>query len=190
MSAVQSAAAPAPAQPGVDRHPQRTEHTVVQLTPTASIAQVQLADKEYSEQALEARISIPSIKLNAPIVPVGVTATNEIAVPADMSIGRWIGSSDFGQPGTTFLDGHVYGVFANLHQVRSGATVAVNQNGQIYSYLVTHLETYSLEDVDMSALLHTYTASEGLVVMTCAGDYLPKADTYSKRLVVYAKRVY
>ncbi len=159
--------------------------------PTVQLASTQTIRSAKSESwpAGTNLLSIPSIGLMAPIVAVGVTDTNEIDVPATRQVGYWIGSANFGAPGTTFLDGHVYGVFSQLNTVKAGQSITVTNNGQTYTYRVSHTETISLGDVSMGSLLHAYNASEGLVIMTCAGDYVPSMGTYDKRLVVYADRV-
>lgn len=134
-------------------------------------------------------LHIASINLQAPIAPVGVTDSNAIDVPTTREVGRWIGSSDFGSPGTAFLDGHNTGVFTDLHKVTTGQLITIAAPDQLYAYRIVRTETIALTAVNMPAMLGTFGGSEGLVLMTCAGDYQPSQATYDKRFVVYAVRV-
>ena len=134
-------------------------------------------------------LSLPSIGFRAPIVEVGTTASNNIDVPAGMQVGRWVGSALPGQPGAVFLDGHVDGVFAQLHKVTVGQTVRMTYSNQVYAYTVVHTEVVPLNGIDMYRALSVMgTASEGLNIMTCAGSYVASMGTYDHRLVVYAVR--
>jgi LPXTG-site transpeptidase (sortase) family protein len=135
-------------------------------------------------------LSIPSIGLVAPIVRVGVTATNAIDVPPGLEVGHWTGSAQPGSAGATFLDGHVDGIFAHLHKVQPGQAFRVSYGGQIYHYRVVHTETVALDGIDMNRALNPYGSShEGLNIMTCAGRYIDAIGTYDHRFVVYAVRV-
>ena len=184
-TAVNLAAAPA----GVTSQVTSTLYADKPQQETIELASIQSISKSHGQKTPTrgAFLSLPSIRLSTQVVTVGVTDANEIAVPATQA-GRWIGSAGFGNHGTTFLDGHVYGVFSNLSQVRSGQPIIATQDGQTYTYTITDIQTIDLNDVNIGQLLHAYDTAEGLVIMTCAGDYLPSLDTYSKRLVVYADR--
>lgn len=134
-------------------------------------------------------LTVPSIGLAAPIVNVGVTATNNIDVPAGLQVGRWTGSAVPGAPGAVFLDGHVDGVFARLSRVAVGQTLSVSYAGQQFAYRVVHKEVVPLAGIDMNRALSTYGgAPEGLNIMTCAGSYVPATGTYDRRLIVYTVR--
>lgn len=135
-------------------------------------------------------LNIPAIGLNASVVNVGVTASNAIDVPAGLQVGYWTGSARPGTPGATFLDGHVDGIFAHLHKLTAGQTFSVRFNGQIFRYQIAHTETVALAGIDMNRALSTYGgATEGLNMMTCAGNYMPSIGTYDQRFVVYAVRI-
>lgn len=135
-------------------------------------------------------LSIASIGLTAPIINVGVTATNNIDVPAGRKVGYWTGSATPGTPGAVFLDGHVDGVFASLSRTALGQTFSMVYGGQSFTYRIVHKEIVDLQGIDMNRALSVYAgASEGLNIMTCAGAFIPAIDTYDKRLVVYAHRI-
>ena len=135
-------------------------------------------------------ISIPSIGFQAPIVEVGLTAGNAIDVPSGMQVGHWNGSARPGSLGAAFLDGHVDGIFARLSRLVVGQTLSVNYDNQTFAYRVVYTEVVLLDGIDMNKALSVYGgASEGLNMMTCAGNYMPSAGTYDKRLVVYAIRI-
>ena len=134
-------------------------------------------------------VSIPSIGLQSSVINVGVTATNNIDVPSDLRVGRWIDSAVPGTSGAVFHDGHVDGIFANLHNVKTGQLIKVSYKGKSFSYRIVYKETVRLVDVDMGKALSVYgESSEGLNIMTCAGSFVPMQGTYDHRLIVYAVR--
>jgi len=163
-------------------------------TPTVLLSAVQNIQSALvpnsSPATGEVVLSIAPIGLRAPVIPVGVTTNNAIDVPAGNQIGRWIDSAQFGTPGTVFLDGHNTGVFSRLHSVTTGQIITIATDSQLYGYRVIRTETLSLQDVSMGSLLGSFSSKEeGLVLMTCAGDYIASQDTYDKRFVVYAARI-
>jgi len=173
-----------------DSNPTPAPSLKAQPKPQVNTAKVAKASSAGSKKSIGDTLSIASIGFRAPIINVGVTPDNSIDVPVEAKVGRWIGSARPGSSGAVFLDGHVSGVFANLHKTRVGQIVSVRYGGTSYSYRIVHIETVPLAGIDMTKALSVYgTASEGLNIMTCAGTYMPSQGTYDHRLVVYAVRV-
>lgn len=171
----------------------RRQKVVVEAqTQTAAIetAAVSPTLRQAAPVAQGDRLMISSIGLTAPIVNVGVTASNNIDVPAGKQVGRWIGAATPGITGAVFLDGHVDGVFAGLSRVITGQTFSVVYGGQTFTYRIVAKEAVPLAGIDMNRALTVYgSASEGLNIMTCAGSYVPSMGTYDQRLIVYSVRV-
>lgn len=178
--------ASSPASSNAAQPKQQTQPVQTATTKTASPRPTPSRSATISGNSL----TIPSIGLQVATTEVGVTATNNIDVPSDLRVGRWVGSAKPGTPGAVFLDGHVDGVFANLHSVKTGQVISVSYGGKIFMYRIVHTETVLLENVDMSKALSVYGgAVEGLNIMTCAGTYVSSQGTYDHRFVVYAVRL-
>lgn len=136
------------------------------------------------------RLVIPSIRLNAAITPIGLTATGAVDVPAH-DVGLWTGSVTPGAAyGATFLDGHYVGIFARLHQVQVGHTFSITYSGQTYSYRVVYTETVHVDHIDMRKAISVYGGmGHGVNIMTCAGQFVSSINTYDHRFIVYALAV-
>jgi LPXTG-site transpeptidase (sortase) family protein len=147
------------------------------------------------------RLIIPSLDLKAKIIPLGTTATGEFAAPAqEMRVGWYLGSDYPGtnQPESTILlDGHLTdsqgqpAIFANLHQLKKGEEMAIErEDGEVFTYLVREIESKDTEEIDMSALMTPPAPSaETVTIITCAGDFNPQTQTYTRRLIVQGRRL-
>lgn len=137
-------------------------------------------------------LSIPAIGVTAPLVELGLTASNNIASPAsNTEVGRWKGSAQPGHLGSpVFLTGHVRGVFSKLSRLNNGDLMTVTYGGKHFTYKVVHKETVRLSKLDMAKPLTVYGGGqEGMNLMTCAGSYNIFTGTYTKRLTVYTVRI-
>ncbi len=140
------------------------------------------------------KLIIPSIYVNAPIRSLGTTSTGALAVPNYLwQVGWFNQSSRPGKPGTVVLDGHYngpdYAVFKDLHKLNAGDVIKVeNGDGEIFTYAVEGKETFSKDSVAMEKLIAS-DGSERLNIITCIGDWQQSGETFSDRLVIYAKRV-
>lgn len=144
------------------------------------------------ESSSLARISIPSIGVNARIVELGLTQEGAVDAPNNVyDVGWYNGSSRFGESGAVFLDGHSPGVFSNLAQVGVGNFITITTNsGETYSYTVVAIETTPLSQVNMYRATSTYgqTSDQGLNIMTCSGRYVHELGTYDHRTTLYSIR--
>lgn len=171
---------------------QKKPSTVVSAltTPLTPVATPVVKRKTSTPVITGNHLSIPSIGFVAPVINVGVTASNTIDVPSGRQVGYWTKSATPGTAGTVFLNGHVDGVFATLPRIAVGQIVSLRYGDQVYSYRVVHKEIMPLASIDMNRALRAYGgAIEGLNMMTCAGKYVPSLGTYDHRLVVYAVRI-
>src|ERR1043166_9395149 len=86
------------------------------------------------------RLSIPSINLQAPIVPVGTNEKGEMDVPdGDTNdVGWYKRGTTPGQEGSAVLDAHVFAALSNLRYAKAGDDVYVtNEAGQKLHFRVT-----------------------------------------------------
>jgi sortase A len=143
------------------------------------------------------RLVIPSIDLDAPVVPVG-WATVQVGdqsaaqwqVPDTATAGWHDTSAGVGQRGNTVLNGHhnVYGqVFIRLVDVAVGDELQLEADGRLYDFVVT--ETAILPEMDQpievrlaNAARIQPTADERVTLVTC----WPYSGN-SHRLIVVAK---
>lgn len=142
-------------------------------------------------------LSIPAIRVHAPIEEVTVTARNTIATPKKLSDTAWykLGPAP-GQKGTAIIDGHVTnalglpGVFSRLENIQIGDQVIVDwENGKEYVFRVTNISKYDYQDPNAPAALFASSGGSELKLVTCVGDWLPGERTYNKRLIVTAELV-
>jgi LPXTG-site transpeptidase (sortase) family protein len=138
------------------------------------------------------RIVIPSIKLDAPVVPADLVRENGAitwAVPP-FKVGHAQDTGTAGGPGNAVLVGHVPSrsvgnVFELLHEVRPGDAITIFSDDLQFSYRVSDVR--SVERTDVSVVQPIRTAA--LTLITCIGPWLPLINDYAKRVVVRAELV-
>lgn len=140
---------------------------------------------------LPARLRIPSIGLNSPVIEVGVIPNGEMDVPSGKTnnVGWFKYGTRPGDRGSAVMDAHVYAAFSKLKDVKIGDIVKVEtESGRTLTYRITDARTYRKEAVPMD---YIFTRSDGsfLNFITCAGTFIKSEDTYSHRLVVYAELI-
>jgi len=137
------------------------------------------------------KIIIPSIKLDAPIQKVGVNEKGEMDVPSGQTnnVGWYQYGTLPGKVGSAVLDAHVYAAFANLRYVKIGDSIQVEtENGKNLRFEVIDSRVYALNEAPAEMIFHKNDGTY-LNLITCARRYIPALDTYSHRLVVFAKLV-
>ncbi len=161
-------------------------------------------------------LRIPSLKVKAPVIGVGITSMNVMDAPKGplddpvwQSAFWYRGSGLPGAVGTATLAGHVNdplarpGVFARLKDLRPGDLIIVHdlRSGRAIEFTVISLETYTAQQAsDPSILAQIYgagpVAGQGpqpapdglahLTLITCAGNIVDGA--FDRYIVVYATR--
>ncbi len=145
-----------------------------------------------------ARLLIPRIGVNAPVVTLGViAATNTLDAPRtkdDVGYYNFTPVPDYG--GNTVLAGHVdwytgeAGVFWNLRQLLRGDLIQlVMPDGTVFTYQMTDMQLYDSDTAPIDAIIGDTTA-EALTLITCDGIFDPAAAEYNQRRVVRAVRLY
>lgn len=160
---------------------------------------------------------IPSIKLYAPVLGVGITSENVMDAPGGspedsvwQKVYWYRGSGIPGDLGTATIAGHVIdilgrpAVFASLKDLKTGNLIIVHdtRNSQSVRFLVVKTVIYTVQQAaDLSVLEQIYgigpvsgkgpqTASDGLshlTLITCGGDWIN--GSYDSRLVIYTVRM-
>lgn len=139
-------------------------------------------------------LKIPSLKVDASIIPVGILKTGDLATPGNIFDTGWYSSSALpGQGGAMLIDGHVsgptqHGVFYNIKSLKQGDKISVVRgDGQTFTYTVVTSKVYDAGSVDMNAAMQPITFGKpGLNLITCTGK-LDSTDThFLQRVVVFA----
>jgi len=142
------------------------------------------------------RIKIPSIRVNALVRKVGLTASGSMGVPKLPRDAAWymLGPKP-GEQGSAVISGHVNwlygatGVFERLKALQPGDRITVQDDkGRSTSFIVREKREYGLKD-DTTDVFRSYDGKSHLNLVTCSGVWDKAAKVYSKRLVVFADKV-
>ena len=138
------------------------------------------------------RLVIPSISVDATIVPVGVAADGTMDVKKDPVLTNWydLGSRP-GEKGSAVIAGH-YGwdngkgsVFDNLHSLKPGDELSVKDSkGASRTFVVRVSRSYD-PSADATTIFRSNDNVAHLNLITCEGEWRASARTYSQRLVVF-----
>lgn len=133
------------------------------------------------------QLIIPSIRLNVPVIDVGLNAAGEMDVPdgSTNNVGWYEDGTVPGEFGSAVLDAHVYAAFKNLRYAKIGDDVYVVMNsGKKLHFRIEASYVYPLQELKPEWLF-SGNDKRRLNLITCAGKFIPSMDTYDKRLIVY-----
>jgi hypothetical protein len=162
---------------------------------------------------LPIRIHIPILKVNAPILGVGLTKEGDMDAPKgpfgdpNWSSAFWFrGSAVPGDPGTATIAGHVDGMlgepetFAHIKRLKPGdeITITVDNSAILLTFIVDAVDVYSIKEsadpVIMDRIFGNSDIGNGqqpvtdglshLTLITCAGSYID--GEFDHRTVVFA----
>lgn len=143
-------------------------------------------------------ISIPKIKISKTrVLRLGLDKDGAPKTPRNVwDTGWYEGSSKPSDAtGAALIMGHVSGptnggIFYNLYRLSNGDEIQVTEgDGTIHTYKVVAKEEVPVSDINMNNYLVSKNVDKpGLTLMTCAGEFNPKTQTYDKRLAVFAIR--
>ena len=134
------------------------------------------------------RLIIPSIKLDAPITPVGTNAKGEMDVPSGKTknVGWYKDGTVPGENGTAVIDAHVFAAFSKLKNLKAGSDIyVVTATNERVHFVVGGAKTFTLNAITSRDLFGSDGAAR-LNLITCAGSLTKSKTTYEHRLVVYA----
>jgi LPXTG-site transpeptidase (sortase) family protein len=142
------------------------------------------------------RITIPSLRILAGVVGMGLTPDGKMAVPDNYTeVGWYNRGAEPGTRGSSVMGAHVDnggnigGVFKNLKKLKVGQSIYITAgDGSIYEYKVTARKVYNYK-TKFTDEVFAQKDTERLNLITCYGKWLPKENTYNQRLVVYTKLV-
>jgi sortase (surface protein transpeptidase) len=162
--------------------------------PAIEVSSARLADRRPKVVGPPpARLRIPSIGVDAAIVPVALDEpTGSMEIPADIATVGWyrFGPSP-GQAGSSLLVGHVdssalgAGVFFKLRMVRVGSVVSITfADGAVARFRVMGRRSYP--KAELPEELFARSGNPVLTLITCGGAFDRSTRHYVDNVVVYA----
>jgi LPXTG-site transpeptidase (sortase) family protein len=146
-------------------------------------------------EVADSYLVVPKLFINAPVEPVGVTPTGEMATPESLQrVAWWKDGIKPGQVGSAVFAGHYgspgeAGIFRTLDKLVVGDVVEVrNKSGQTMKYKVYKSERYKVADVPLQELFNKKDGKY-LNLVTCVGAWDAASSSYSDRLIIYTKLV-
>ncbi len=142
------------------------------------------------------QLTIPAIKVNAPVKALGLTSDGKMAVPDNFTEVAWysLGTTP-GQNGNAVMAAHVDngssipGVFKHLSSLKIGDDIYVTDtNGATLHFRVNATKVYDYRTTDTDEVFGRSDAAH-LNFITCHGTFMPALNTYNERLVVFTELV-
>lgn len=142
------------------------------------------------------QLVIPTIEVDAEIIPVGITPDKKMQIPKSAAkLGWFAPGARPGEQGNAVITGHVDsvlgtpGVFSRLHELTLGDLVRViDHSGRTRAFRVIAIRTYDPFHAPMQEIFGT---SDGyhLNLITCRGNWEIESGSYNERLVVFTEAV-
>jgi hypothetical protein len=137
------------------------------------------------------RVAIPSLHVDAPVVPVGLLDDGSMEMPAVTTVGWYEHSPSPGETGPAVLVGHVDwagrpGVFHDLGGLSPGDGVTVTrEDGTNRRFRVDRVAIYPKNSLPTDAVFGNLD-HPGLRLITCGGPFDPSAGEYPDNVVAFA----
>lgn len=147
---------------------------------------------------LPVHLRIPSLDIDGPVRPVGMSDATTMEVPEDISVIGWFdrSSTPIAESGHTVVVGHrdgatdPNGVFRRLGDIQEGSAITIRDGtGRRIDYQVTHVDV--LHDEVFAQTAPEIFRKDGphrLVLLTCGGSYDADKGGYQANVVVMAER--
>lgn len=166
-----------------------SEESVTAVLP----AQFEKESRSHLGQSLPIRLVIPQISVDAHVQNVGITKSGAMATPKGFTDVGWYRYGPLpGDAGLALIAGHVDnalgldGVFKNLSALRQGDAFAVLfADGSEKRFAVNLVEQVPYDSI--GTLADAHPSDPTLVLITCGGNWIQSAHSYSERLIVFAR---
>lgn len=139
-------------------------------------------------------ILVPSLKIEAPVIPIELASDGVLTPPADTDVvGWWDGSAEPGSDkGQTVVTGHTVstggGVMNDLPKIDVGAVVQVRDEGKVYDYRATGVFKLTKEQVSAAKdQLFGQSGNDGRLVLVTCTDY--HDGVYDSNIIVWAEPI-
>lgn len=153
------------------------------------------ASPPTGQPAPPARVVVPAIGLDEPLIDLGIASDGAMEAPTDPADTGWFtGGGRPGGRGPTVIAGHVDGrsgpaVFAELTEVDVGDEVVVHgADGGAVTYRVEQVADYDKGEFPTPEVFGA-TREDTVRLITCSGDFDSVAGSYTQNRVVYGSAV-
>jgi sortase (surface protein transpeptidase) len=147
---------------------------------------------DLSQGLLPARVRIPAIRVDAPVVQLGLQAGGALEITdGNDEVGWWKGGARPGATGPAVIGGHVDSwqgpaVFFRLRQLNRGDRVELaDQEGRTVTFVVEKVEQHP-KDAFPTDRVYGYTPDPTLRLLTCGGAFDRARRSHRDNIVVYA----
>lgn len=138
------------------------------------------------------RLALPSLHVEAPIVPVRTLPGGGLAVPDDPHMLGWwqAGARPGSGQGSVVIDGHVdtaadgTGTLLYLRELRPGDPVVLSTDHEVRNYVIAAVRSYP--KADLPSEVFDTAGRPRLVIVTCGGTFNKQTRQYSDNVVAYA----
>jgi hypothetical protein len=138
------------------------------------------------------RLRVPAIAVDSALQPLGLLGDGTLQAPTAWQTAGWYsGGAAPGEPGAAVIAGHFDSttgpaVFYRLRQLRRGDLVVVRRrDGRALTFVVDGVASYR-KSAFPTAAVYGPTPTPMLRLITCTGDFDPRAHSYLDNLVVSA----
>ncbi|ERI08708.1 sortase family protein [Aneurinibacillus aneurinilyticus ATCC 12856] len=139
------------------------------------------------------RLEVPSIKLIAPVEPVGILANGQMGVPASFEkAGILMPWTKPGENGNAVIAGHFDhytgpAIFYHLRKLKSGDKVFLyDDKGTKLVFIVKTVESFKVKEAPLERIFGASPKAH-LNLITCAGKFNKKTQEHAQRLVVFTE---
>ncbi|HET8594987.1 MAG TPA: class F sortase [Intrasporangium sp.] len=161
---------------------------------STSTLQAAPADPPARGASPPTELVIAAVGLRMPIVPVGVAADGEMALPGSPAIAGWYRyAAHPGDPeGATVIAGHLdepwfgTGPLGRLRDVSPGDTVVVRAGSSSRRYVVVDVQAVAKTRLDLATIFRV-DGPPSLHIVTCGGRFDPTLRRYDENVVVIAR---
>jgi hypothetical protein len=191
---VPSTAASRPAEPGASTSPSTGASMAAGQFPGAIATPATPAAPSAAVPSPPTRLVIDVVGLQMPLVPVGVAADGDMALPRSPAQAGWyrFGARPGDPEGATVIAGHLdepwygTGALARLDALVPGDTVVVDSGSTSRRFLVTEVQAVRKTRVDLAALFRA-DGPPSLHIVTCGGRFDSVHRRYDENVVVVAR---
>lgn len=141
-----------------------------------------------------ARIKIPAIGVDAPVIRLGLNSDHTLQVPARTDVtGWWSGGAIPGRRGAAVIVGHVDSkvgpaVFFRLRDLRPGDRIRVIPRGRPAVTFTAQRSIEAPKDHFPTREVYAPTRRPTLRLVTCTGTFNQASGHYRDNLIVFARR--
>jgi LPXTG-site transpeptidase (sortase) family protein len=160
-------------------------------TPPPPVDTTPPADSATEVSGTPARVAIPAIGVDAPVVDLGKNSDGTLEVPDWQQAGWWRRGPEPGERGPAVIAGHVDStsgpdVFYRLEELQPGDRIDVQlDDGGSVAYAVQRIEVFP-KDAFPTLDVYELTPGPELRLITCDGEFDDSTGHYVDNLIVFA----